>query len=295
MNNELPTNNIIELKTFISTIIREHISSESYGWLQERIIAINTQNEPLQLQLCFAAISRKIEKKTVQIHPEQEKILSDLIPKFFIKGWTLHRLCRTLVLLNVNRENKEQYCSTIESLFVNAEMNERADLFAALPILAFPEHWIKICVEGIRSNMGVVQEAIMYNNPFVAKYLEEAPWNQLVLKAFFTEKNINLIIGIDQRANAPLAATLIDYAMERQAAKRSVNIQLWRLVAKFINDANFTIIKNLLNSKEETTRLAAVLACSESDYIPAKLLFNSLPEIKNKIIDNTLNWTNIGT
>lgn len=295
MNNELPFNILEELKIFISTIVRENISSVSYGWLQERMVAMNPQNEPLQLQLCFTAISRKIEKKTVQIYPEQEKIISDLIHGFFIKGWTVHRLCRTLVLLNVNKEYKEQYCTTIESLFVNAEMNERADLFAALPIFAFPEYWVKFCVEGIRSNIGVVQEAIMYNNPFPAKYLEEAAWNQLVLKAFFTEKDIKLIRGIDERANAPLASTLIDYAMERRAAKRSVNIQLWRLVAKFINALNFTIIKDLLNSEEETTRLAAVLACSESDYIPAKLLFDSLPEIKNKIIDNTLNWNNIGT
>ena len=295
MNNELPTNNIIALKTIISIIIRENISSESYGWLQERIIAISSQNEPLQLQLCFAAISRKIEKKTVQIYAEQEKIISDLIPGFFIIGWSMHRLSRAFILLNINKEQEGQYCTTIESLFVNAEMNERADLFAALPILAFPEHWIKICVEGIRSNMGVVQEAIMYSNPFPAKYLEEAAWNQLVLKAFFTEKNINLIMGIDQRANAPLASTLIDYATERQAAKRSVNIQLWRLVAKFINDLNFAIIKDLLNSEEDTTRLAALLACSDSDYIPAKLLSDSFPEIKNKIIGNTLNWNNIGT
>ena len=295
MNNELPLNNLAALRIFISTIIRENISFESYGWLEEKILALTAQNESLQLQLCFAAIARKIEKKTVQIYPDQEKILSGIMPEFFIKNWSLHRLCRTLVLLNVISAHKEHYCNKIESLFVNAEMNERADLFAALPILAFPEHWVIFCVEGIRSNMGVVQEAIMYNNPFPAKYLEEAAWNQLVLKAFFTEKIINLIIGIDQRANAKLASTLIDYAMERRAAKRSVNIQLWRLVAKFINVSNFAIIKDLLNSEEETTRLAAVLACSESDYIPAKLLFDSLPEIKNKIIENILNWNNIGT
>ena len=295
MNNELPLDNLEELKIYILTIIRENISTESYSWLQERVVVITAQNEPLQLQLSFAAISRKIEKKTVKIYPEQEKVIFNLVSGFCIKGWSMHRLCRAYILLNLDRAHKEQYCTTIESLFVNAEMNERADLFAALTILAFPEHWVKICVEGIRSNMGVVQEAIMYNNPFPAKYLEEAAWNQLVLKAFFTEKNINLITGIDQRANAPLASTLIDYAMERRAANRSVNIQLWRLVAKFIDDSNFEIIKGLLTSEDEDTRLAAVLACSESNYLPAKILYDSLPEIKNKIVDDTLNWNNIGT
>ncbi len=37
-------------------------------------------------------------------------------------------------------------------------------------------------------------------------------WNQLVLKAFFTEKPIQQIIGLDERANEKLASTAYDFA-----------------------------------------------------------------------------------
>lgn len=294
MTNELPYHNPAGFKEFVAGIIKEHSAGNSYAWLQERIVLIGTQNDPVQLQICFAAISRKIEKKTVHSNPDQKKQLSFFLPGLFIEGCTLHRLSRMYILLNLNEGEKDNYCMAIESLFLNAEMNERADLYAALPVLAYPQHWIKFCEEGIRSNMGVVQEAIMYNNPYPAIYLTEAAWNQLVLKAFFTEKNIKLITGIDERANAPLAATLIDYAQERWAAKRLVHIQLWRLVAPFINDSNISIIKELCQSEDENTKQAAALACSLSIYAPAKLLLDKMPEIKTAISENKLNWDTIG-
>ena len=293
MKNELPFNNSEHFKQFLSTIIKQHAATDGYNWLQERVTLISAGNDAIQLQICFAAVARKIEKKLIHLDSYQKEQLTNFLPEIFIEGWTLHRLCRLYILLNLNEAEKEKYCHAIESLFVNAEMNERADLHAALPAFAYAQHWVKFCEEGIRSNIGVVLEAIMYNNPYPANYLEEAAWNQLVLKAFFTEKNINLIVGIDERANAPLAETLIDYAQERWAANRTVNVQLWRLVAPFIDDANFTIIEKLHISEDENTRLAAALACSISNYLPAKALLDTMPEIKAKIIANEINWGNI--
>ena len=294
MKHDLPFNNSEIFKQFLSTIIKQHVAIDGYHWLQERVVLISDSNDATQLQICFAAIARKIEKKIVHLDAYQKEQLTNFLPGLFIEGWTLHRLCRLYILLNLKEEDKEKYCVAIESLFVNAEMNERADLHAALPAFAYAKHWVKFCEEGIRSNIGVVLEAIMYNNPYPANYLEEAAWNQLVLKAFFTEKNINLIVGIDEKANAPLAATLIDYAQERWAANRAVNIQLWRLVAPFINDKNFAIIEKLYNSEDENTRLAAALACYISNYLPAKALLDTMPEIKTKILTNGINWGNIG-
>lgn len=293
MTNNLPYHNSKTFRELIATIIKEHLAnSSSYTWLQESCLLIGAQNNSIQLQVCFAAISRKIDKKIIQINSEQKIQLSTFLPGLFIEGWTLHRLCRMYILQNL-KEEEDKYCTEIGSLFTNAEMNELADLYSALPVLAYPKHWIKFCEEGIRSNMGVVQEAIMYKNPFPAKYLSEAAWNQLVLKAFFTEKNITLITGIDERANSPLALTLIDYAQERRAAKRSVNVQLWRLVAPFIDDSNFVLINELFHSEDEKYRQVAALVCSVSTYAPAKLLLNKMPELKTAINKNKLNWDTI--
>jgi hypothetical protein len=62
----------------------------------------------------------------------------------------------------------------------------------------YSEEWKLLCALGIRSNMGNVLEAIMYHNPYPAAYIEEPAWNQLIMKAFFTGKNVNNIIGLDK-------------------------------------------------------------------------------------------------
>jgi len=93
------------------------------------------------------------------------------------------------------------------------------------------------------------------------------------LKAFFTEKQVQLIIGLDARANKELAYTLADYAKERWAAGRKVNPMLWRLVGKFIDEKLFNDILIGLTHNDVTEKNAIALAVKESSYQPAKYLF----------------------
>ena len=95
-------------------------------------------------------------------------------------------------------------------------------LYSALPVLAYPEDWQFQATEGVRNNIGDVQSAIMLNNPYPADYLDELAWNQLVMKAFFTGKDITQITGLQERKNARLTHILTDYAAERRAAGRSL-------------------------------------------------------------------------
>src|SRR5699024_3254500 len=120
----------------------------------------------------------------------------------------------------VDPADKDTYFRIIENLFLAAEMSELVALYSSLPLLAYPELWTKRCAEGIRSNIGSVLESIMYQNPYPAENLNQAAWNQLVLKAFFTDKAVNNIYGLEERANSELASILSDYAHERWAAHR---------------------------------------------------------------------------
>ena len=110
------------------------------------------------------------------------------------------------------------------------------------------------------------------------------------MKAFFTDKPIDRIIGLDERANKELANMLSDYANERWAASRTVNPQLWRCVGKFIDENNLQSIRRLYHSTDVTENQAAALACYNSDYPAAKELLNQNDSLKIRIESGLLSW-----
>ncbi|MBB6239010.1 hypothetical protein HDC90_003657 [Pedobacter sp. AK013] len=274
------------VKEIIGAVIKNNINLAAENWLED---FIQSADQSAQLAKVFVMLPRKTGKLLVAINEDQQKVL-DTAGFGYIRYWTIDRLSRVWLLSNLNLDDKELLLSTINPLFLSAEVNEAVALYSALPFLAHPEIWVKRCAEGIRSNIGSVLEAIMENNPYPSENLDEAAWNQLVLKAFFTEKNINLIIGLDKRANPDLALTLIDYAKERWAAGRKVNPQLWRLVGKFINAEIFDNLKGGLQRYDQIEQRAIALAVFQSDYQPAKDYINTFPELKLALSEGNLNW-----
>ncbi|TCD26202.1 hypothetical protein EZ456_14410 [Pedobacter psychrodurus] len=268
------------------SIVKSNVSADSQNWLESIIESADQSNKISQ---AFVMVPRKTGKSIIQLNNDQ-KVLLEEAGISYISNWTIDRLCRVWLLNTLNSEDREKLYATVERLFLSAEMNEAVALYSALPFLAHPEIWVKRCAEGIRSNIGSVLEAIIENNPYPSENLDAAAWNQLVLKAFFTEKNIKLIVGLDKRANLELALTLIDYAKERWAAGRKVHPQLWRLVGKFINAEIFEHLKVGLQHYDQIEQRAIALAVSQSDYQPAKDYINTFPELKLARSAGNLNW-----
>jgi hypothetical protein len=281
------------LKKVFSDVIRYNVSIAVNGWLQENASQIQEEKNAAQLNLAFAAVPRKTGRQLIKVLAGEQDKLKQVHPRFDISDWTIDRLCRVWILLQVNSSEKETYFKKLVNLFKAAEMNEQIALYAALPGFDYAEDWQKQCAEGVRSNIGVVLEAIMYNNPYPYQYLSEQAWNQLVVKAFFTDKDVKRIIGLDERANEELASILVDYANERWAAHRTVNPQLWRLVSKFIVESNFSNIEKALNSNDPSEKKATALACYYSPYAPAKQLVEKEPDLKQAIVENKLNWNTL--
>lgn len=277
-----------EVKKIITAMLRENLSPEAWSWLAETCILGNHSSQ--QLNTAFVSMPRKTGRAVIHFTKEQAEALSLARPHFIIDNWTIDRLCRVWLLLHMDASKKDDYFRTIENLFLAAEMNELVALYSSLPVLQYPELWRNRCAEGIRSNIGIVLEAIIGDNPYPSEQLSEAAWNQLVMKAFFTDKPIHRIIGIDQRANKELANMLSDYADERWAASRTVNPQLWRCVGKFIDEKNFQRIQRIYHSTDTIEKEAAALACYDSDYPAAKELLNQNDSLKSQIESGQLSW-----
>jgi hypothetical protein len=262
------------LNNLLAHIIEINASEKELQWLDSQNIKDNKA-----LQKTFVLTPRFISKKEVEVvmrkpittkpkygtpktkteNPEHRKTNIEY------RTWTLDRVVRVLLLSNVQDKDEQDYFQTIETLFETAEINEVVALYSALPFLQYPEKWLYRATEAVRSNMGPVFDAIAFYNPYPAKYFSEAAWNQMVLKCIFNDKPINLIEGLDERANQNLANMLSDFAHERWAAHRTIPPQVWRLVSKFITPIILEDITKLFDSENNQNQQAAVLVCQESD------------------------------
>ncbi len=280
----------VKVRALLGQLLQNQDQPKAWEWLQKRREIQEKDPSTQQFVLTFTAIPRFTGKQPLLPASIPADELASLLPGFFVYNWTLDRLARVWWLLFLPAEDKSFYLQQIENLFNAAEMNELAALYSALPLLAYPEEWIARTAEGIRSNIGPVQEAIMVQNPYPAKWLPEPAWNQLVMKAIFTEKPLQDIQGLRHRANQALANIITDFAHERQAAGRSVNPLQWQLLENFLNEANFQDITRLWHSAYNVEKEAAALVCYHSQYQPAKALLANAPDLLAELIQGSISW-----
>lgn len=211
-------------------VIKSCVEPDALTWLVEQAGKIRSGMAGSELSRIFAQIPRYTSKIIIG-HLDKDQLGP---PEDFrtYSGWTLESFCRVWMLLQLPANDKASYIKAVDALFNAAEMNELVALYQALPFLKYPEAWVVRCEEGIRSNIGLVLEAIMYNNSFPAAWLSEQAWNQMVLKAFFTDKDVYRIDKLEVRMNTALIIALEDYAKERLAAGRNVNPDIYKLINK---------------------------------------------------------------
>jgi len=284
---------IDRLTHYLGELINRHASEDARTWIKKQQNRWDESQKPMHFNITFTAIPRFVDKTVIQLDDSGAGTLKNIRNGFSIKGWPLDRIVRSWWLLQYPSADEDQYVSHIENLFKTAEMNEQVSLYSSLPLYAYPERFRLRAAEGIRTNMGNVFEAVALDNPYPAEYLDEPAWNQMVLKAFFMDKDVNHIIGLDERANAELAHILSDYAHERWAAGRAVNPLLWRPVGKYIDEDIYPDIQQLVTSSNDIEKRAGFLACSESNYKPAQTLLEQHPDIKQQISEGKLTWSQI--
>jgi hypothetical protein len=280
------------LNTLLKRLIQKNVSPDAWKWLENE--GRNTAaGELSRFNIAFVSMPRKTARSPLAVTAEEQAALKDLRTHFTINGWTTDQLARVWLLMQLDATEKAHYIDAIENLFLNAEMSELVALYSALPVLAYPEAWRKRCAEGVRSNIGQVLDAVICNNPYPAEQLDQAAWNQLVLKAIFTEKPVLEIVGLKTRRNINLARSLSDYAHERWAARRDVNPLLWVCVGPFIDESNFADIQRLFSTGDMTERRAAALASVESSYEPAKRMVSEQKDMRADIDSGKVSWQGI--
>ena len=249
---------------FLYKLISQQSDSEAVQWLSQQTTQYQENPRPRSFYLTFSTLSRHFDKTPLTLSPEAKTEAQSIRQGWDLSQWTLLQTARTYWLLQLSADSFEDYRKVLDRLFQTADMDEQATLYAALPVLSYPEQLAYRASEGVRTNITSVFDAIALRNPYPGDYMDEAPWNQMVLKAIFMERPLYLIQQLNERRNPAQARMLVDFAHERWAAHRPVTPELWRGVAPYLTEEHQPDIKHLLDEGTDLEKQAAMLAIQES-------------------------------
>ena len=264
---------------FLYQLIEADADERTMQWLAKQQEKLDTDYTDRTLFLAFGMVPRYVGKQPLTLSEEQNKTANQLRKGFQPNGWSLAQLLRTYLLLLLPTNEATTYTATLTKLLETAEVDEQVTVYAALPVLAYPQLLIPLAVNGLRTNITRVFDAIALQNPFPADYLDEAAWNQMILKAVFMGRPLyriygGHIYGADARANPALARMLVDFAHERWAADRSVTPELWRFVAPYADASHRADLERVIASENPLESAAGQLVCTQAPALKSLLQDN---------------------
>jgi hypothetical protein len=283
----------IENPSLFYQLLAESGEEKALDWIQTQAEKIEKTNDPNTLFLTYSQASRYFKKGDIFPSEKLVAIFSSEYPNLELSYWNRLQVARTYLVMSFKVE-KEQWFKAVNQLFETGDLNEQQALFAALPVMPYQEELIPRAIDGLRTNISLVFDAIALNNPFPSQYFPEANWNQMVLKAIFMQRPLYRIQNLEKRRNLALADIARDFAHERWAAGRDVMPELWRLVVPFVNESFQQDLKKVLATEDTLQMKAAALAIYKSDFEPAKKFLEKYPELIQSIQNSEISWESIG-
>jgi hypothetical protein len=278
---------------FLSSCLARHLSEDVFKWLSETVDLIKKGISEQLFFARFSAVPRHLGKTDLAISDRDRQVAHSIRSGWIFNHWSVDLAGRTILMLCWAARYIDSYASTLEKLFLTADVGELVALYQMLPLLPHPERFLNQALDGMRSNMTAVFNAIALSNPYPAEYFSEDAWNQMVLKALFVGSPLRAIVGLDLRANPKLSRMLSDYAHERWAAGRSVNPELWRVAAPYLEAERIDDLARLLASSNELEQKAGALACAASPLPAAQTLLAQTPHLQQQIQRHELCWDSL--
>jgi len=269
-------------ETLIDTLAHS-ADADAISWLRQTLSELSENFEKRPFYYAFSGVSRRFDKSaTIQGSGEG-----------LFEGWDEYRAARVALLLVLADQEKETFLETFFAVLNTADIREQIALFSALQWMPHQEELVEPAVDGLRSNIVDIFDAIALNNPFPQKHFTDEAWNQMVLKAIFITRPLYRIHGIADRKNQLLAEAISDLAHERWAAGRVITPEAWQSVSGFLDERHGNDIRKIAESENSDDRSAAALVVSESGNDLEDLRETLAPELA-QIDSGELTWHTLG-
>lgn len=274
--------------------LAKRLTLDAADWLGTVVGLVQAAPTDRPLYLAIGEVSRRVPRQPLAPTDTELAAATGSRPGWDPRDWTLDQAARVRLLL-ASTADGALLSRRLDTLCSAADVGELVAFYRGLPLYPDPPRHALRAAEGVRSNMRVVFEAVAHRNPYPAEHFVESAWNQMVLKALFVGTRLDLIAGLDGRANPALARMLCDYAHERWAASRPVSPELWRCVGPFATGAVLDDFRRLLERGSEIEMQAAALALATAEDAGAKALLDSQPALAAAARGGRLDWESLAT
>ena len=274
--------------------LAERLPLDSADWLGTVAGLVRAAPSDRPLYLAIGEVARRVPRQPLLPTDVELAAAAAGRPGWDPRDWTLDQAARVRLLL-ASTADGAVLSRRLDTLCSAADVGELVAFYRGLPLYPDPPRHALRAAEGVRSNMRVVFEAVAHRNPYPAEHFAESVWNQMVLKALFVGTRLDLIAGLDSRANPTLARMLCDYAHERWAASRPVSPELWRCVGPFAAGPVLDDFRRLLERGTELEQQAAALALATAADPEAGMLLDSYPTLAEAARAGRLDWESLAT
>ena len=194
------------------------------AWLGE----IPTEDgEPEAFVQAVAGAPRAVGRSALALDREEAARLRGLGVTWSLARWAIDDLARAAVLMRAGSVLPPGgFEAVVDRAYHAGDQRQQQAVLRALPLLPYPDRFIGLGTEAVRSGHTAIFEAIACENPFPAAHFPSMNFNHMVLAALVTGVALDRVVGLGARVTPELVRMANDYAAERRAAGRSVPADL---------------------------------------------------------------------
>ena len=225
----------------------DRVSPEALAWLRESVAAIEADAAAVRTR--FPMAGRKVGRAPLDPDADADDV----------HAWTIDDAARTLLLVALGDGVEAE----LRDLYRFGDAAERRGLLRALRYLPVADRAMDILDDAIRTNDTRLVAAAL--GRYATEHLDDAAYDQAVLKCVFIGVPIAPLDGLPGRATPETARMLAAFVHERVAAGRDIPAEVWDVIDRHPPAAELAAIEAERESEFADRREASERALAHHD------------------------------
>lgn len=253
--------------SYVNDLLGSRLDAKALEFIAAAQREVHSGIEDARFTALISLTSRHIPRRLLAASASECATAGKILPGWNPQSWSLLEVARVALVLAHPDLSQAGFSERFNRWFNYADEGELCALYRAIPLLPEPQRFVWRAAEGCRTNMKSVFMAVACDSPFPAQYFDDIAWNQMLVKALFTEIPLGRVYGLDQRLSTTLAHMVLDFMDERRSAGRDIPVDAWLCLDLSKDPRVDKFILLALDAESLKTRSAAVMGLGRAERI----------------------------